>query len=265
MRRFFYPNLARFNAGERNESELGKADRDEVELSDIVIELDKPESHHATRVLRLRVGDQVSVFDGAGMQGTGVIARLENRVLVKLKRLKCLPRSRVIVDIATALPKGSHADEMLNQLSQLGVDRVTPLLSKRSVVNPRPAKLERFRKAAIESAKQCGRDCLMEIGEVSSLDAMIAGSEHDLKLIASTAEDVSGCDLVNQKLAEVDGADGSEPRRILVLIGPEGGWADQELAAAKDAGFVAWSLGALVMRIETAATAAGALICYLAR
>ena len=143
MRRFFYPDLARYyprsspqasslsspqsspNDSPNNSREAealspvqpDAAPPGEVVLSDIVIELDKPESHHAKRVVRLSVSDEVTLFDGQGVVAVGEIVRMESRVLVKLKRATRSLRTGPWVDIATALPKGSRPPALSRQVS----------------------------------------------------------------------------------------------------------------------------------------------------
>jgi len=214
-----------------------------------VARLDPDESHHARRVLRLDVGAVIELFDGKGRTARGAIEGWSGGAAVKLSEVRVTPPLRPALDLAVAIPKGPRADEMVNQLSQLGVDRLIPLGTERSVVDPRPQKLEKFSRAAVESAKQCGRAWLMSVEAQVSFDAALA-MPHDVKLIASP-----GAAAGDDRLARVRAA-----QRVLVLIGPEGGWTEGELLAAREAGCVAWSLGPNILRIETAAVAAAAIV-----
>lgn len=214
------------------------------------IDLEPEESHHAARVLRLAVGEAVSLFDGAGIVAHGVIDRLKPRVRVLIAGSDRRERPRPVIEVAAAIPKGPRADAMIEQLSQLGCDRLIPLRTTRSVVDPRDAKIERFARAAIESAKQCGRDYLMQIDGPVDLVTLLARVDHDLRVIA--APQGMKTDAMEEGLA---GA-----ARVLVLIGPEGGFTTTETEQARAAGFAAWSLGPNILRIETAAAAAVALL-----
>jgi 16S rRNA (uracil1498-N3)-methyltransferase len=219
-----------------------------------VVRLDADEAHHARRVLRLNPGDAVELFDGDGRRGTGELLGWAGGASVKLHGVTHHPRPTPALDLAVAIPKGPRADEMVNQLGQLGVDRLTPLRAERTVVDPRPGKIEKFQRAAVESARQCGRNYLMEVAPAATLGSLLREA-YGVKLMAAPG----GGDPVAlpERLRRA--------ARVLVLIGPEGGWTDEELAAARDGGAEAWSLGANVLRIEAAACAAAAVVRYLAR
>lgn len=222
-------------------------------LSDALVELEKEESHHAAKVLRLRVGEAVSLFDGNGVLAEGVIERLGSRVAVRMKRVhRALPIAPRI-DVAVALPKGARADVMIEQLSQLGCDSIIPLRTRRSIVDPRETKLDRFARAAIESAKQCGRAHVMTIAAPISFGPALWKGSHDLRLIASPGG--TSHEAVNVQLRSA--------KHVLILIGPEGGWAEEELKDAGEARCEAWALGPHVMRIETAAVAAVTVVRYV--
>lgn len=222
-------------------------------LLDIPIALNDDESHHASRVLRLKEGDAVEVFDGCGREGEGRIAfPSRDSAIVRLTRLSEASPPATRIELAVAVPKGLRAEDMVNQLSQAGVSRFTPLLADRSVVKPGEGKRERLARAAVESAKQCGRAWLMEVGDPITIDAALRDAAAT-KLIAAPQHQ-GGRDV---RLTE-------PTPRVLVLIGPEGGWTERELAQADAAGALRWRLGPHVMRIETAALAAAVLASHLA-
>lgn len=217
-------------------------------------ELTKEESHHAAKVLRLKAGDVITLFDGAGTTATATITTIGSRVTVRFMEFHHQPPLKPRLTIAAAIPKGPRADAMVEQLSQLGCDELIPLRTARSIVDPRDAKLERFARACIESAKQCERAHLMTIAPLTTMHELLHRSDHDLRLIAlPTATESLGSD--GLRLAQ----------RVLVLIGPEGGWMDEEIDDARQAGCIPWSLGPHVMRIETAAITAAALVRYLTK
>jgi len=212
--------------------------------------LAEEEAHHARKVLRLKVGDAVELFDGRGGVGEGVIQAWDQGATIAVQQWTSVAPPRPVLTIAAAIPKGPRADDMVNQLSQLSVDRLIPLLAERSVVDPRPAKVERFARAAVESAKQCGRAWLMRVEPPTPFDRVLAG-EYDVRLMARPGG--GSTDLGTQLRAASS---------VLVLIGPEGGWSDAEIAQSERAGCLPWSLGPHVLRIETAACAAAAVIRY---
>jgi 16S rRNA (uracil1498-N3)-methyltransferase len=243
------------------------------------VTIDADQAHHARRVLRMKIGDAVEVFDGRGHHGLGVLQEFTGRgAVVRLTEVGSTVRPRPTLTVATAIPKGPRADCLVEQLSQVGVDRLIPLRTQRSVVDPREGKLERFARAAMESARQCGRDYLMAVGRAMTLEAVLA-EPGDLRLLAAPEEDGGwrmadgGCEKGTEKGAGGDpGVRASDwvvmlptCASVLVLIGPEGGWTDEEMQQAQRAGCRCWSLGPHIMRIETAAVAAAAIVRYLAR
>ncbi len=223
-------------------------------VSDLRYTLDRQESNHARNALRLSVGDTIELFDG---QGTLAHASIESydagHALCRISHTQHLPPITPSITVASAVPKGPRADAMVAQLSQLGVDRFIPLQAEHSVAVPRPAKLERFAKSTIESAKQCRRLWLMHIEQPHTPAEVFAQDSYDFKLIANPASDP----LPNL----ADRLQASE--RILVLVGPEGGWSPAELTAATAAGCLNWSIAPNILRIETAATTAAAILRYL--
>lgn len=216
--------------------------------------LDPQEAHHARRVLRLRDGDLVEVFDGRGTIGRGRIECKPNLAQVHIAQIESQPPSIPSLDVAAAVPKGPRADHMVEQLSQLSVDRLTLLRTQFAVVDPRPGKLDRFRRAAVESAKQSGRARVMSVDAPMALPEVL-GRPYDLRLIADAPHAGPHATAPADVLPALRCA-----RSLLVLIGPEGGWTEQELATAEQHGCVRWSLGPRVMRIETAAVAAAAIL-----
>lgn len=218
----------------------------------MAVQLDADESHHARRVLRMEIGEKIELFDGHGCRATGELLSWSGGATIRLHTATHSPRICPRLDVAVTIPKGPRADEMVSQLSQLGVDRLIPLRAERAVVDPRQTKLEKFSRASIESAKQCGRDYLMEIASPGEMEKLLR-EDYDVKLIAAPGG--GGGEELESRLKQA--------QRVLVLIGPEGGWTDDEREAAVSSGAAAWSLGSHILRIETAACAAAAVIRYL--
>jgi len=213
------------------------------------IELDPTQSQHARKSLRLAVGDRVELFDGAGMVADGTVAAMKKTVTIDVVQRRHVPPVEPAIDLAVALPKGARGDVLIEKASELGADRVIPLLTQRSVVELRPNKRDRFDRLCIESAKQCGRAYRMHLADPTPLDDLLTRADHDLRLIADPAADVQ--DLHTSLSAAA---------RVLILIGPEGGWTQDEHAAAIRRGATPMRLGPHVMRIETAALAALAIV-----
>lgn len=216
--------------------------------------LDADETRHARKALRIAPGDTLELFDGTGRVGTAVLERYGSQgAICRITHIAEVPPLKPRITVATAIPKGNRADDMVNQLSQLGADRVIPMVTTHSVVDPRDGKVERFRRIALEAAKQSGRLTLMEIAPVTPFHDVLA-EVCDFGVVcapqAGRPDDVSdqlhGC------------------QEAIVLIGPEGGFTEEELHRAVHAGYVAWSISPNVLRIETAAVTAVSLLRYLA-
>lgn len=209
--------------------------------------LEGDQARHATRVLRLRAGETVELFDGCGTVARGTIQHVgRDQVTVSVDQRRREEAAAWEVTIASAVPKGNRLQDMISQLVQVGVDRWIPLRCERASVNPREAKLERLERVVVESARQCRRAWLMRIEAMRSL-AQILGESADVRLVAHPGGPR------RPRLGEGSG-------RAVVLIGPEGGWTDAELEQAREAGWNDWSLGPHVMRLETAAVVAAALL-----
>lgn len=249
MHRFFCPTLPPApTPGDAPEGSAGRADSP-ADLG--VVELPEDEAHHAARVLRLEPGEAVELFDGAGRVARGVMERRS----VRVTGVRDVPPATLSLHVAVAIPKGPRADDMVNQLSQLGVDRLIPLRAERGVTDPREHKLEKFQRHAIESAKQSGRAWLMKVTPTTDFDEALR-LDAALRLFADPAAAPMNTEELGRALRGVSS--------VLVLIGPEGGWTDGERARARAAGCVPWNLGPHVLRIETAAVAAAAIIRHLA-
>lgn len=210
--------------------------------------LSPEEAHHLRNVLRLQVGDEVEIFDDGGQVAGGRITVCDaGRVAVLAEEL--VKRVGSGITIASAIPKGERADWMVEKLSELGVDRFIPLACEHSVVVPAGKnKLERWWRLAVESAKQSRRAGVMQIGEVSTPDAVI-------KIGGVTAYGSTGAGAValHQLL----------PRAELLLIGPEGGWSDAELQQFQQCNCIGVRLTTTVLRVETAAVVGAALLACM--
>ena len=198
----------------------------------------------------------MELFDGQGRVGPCSIERFDDGLMVcRVEHLEHIkpPSPRIV--IGSAVPKGSRSDAMVDQLSQVGVSRLILLRSERGVVvDPRPGRLEKFRRRAIESAKQCRRAWIMEVDGPRDLASLL------------DEPNIVGVILEPGPLVKPPWSPPPSwhaAAQLLALVGPEGGWSPTELAAAQAAGFVPWSVGPHVMRIETAAVAAANLLGYL--
>lgn len=207
--------------------------------------LEGDEARHLARVLRARVGDAVTVFDGRGRSWRAVVSAIgRDRVEIDLAEpLPSPPPPARAVTIAVALPKGERQKWLVEKLTELGVAGLVPLVTARGVAEATDSAVARLERAAAEACKQCGRDTLMEIGTPRTIAALLAGASAPILLA-----DPRGTML-----------DAAPPGpEVLVLVGPEGGFTDEETAAAVAAGARRVALARHVLRVETAAIAAAA-------
>lgn len=214
-----------------------------------VVHLEGPESHHLTKVMRLREGDVITLFDGSGAEFETEILETPRRGPVRLlvrSREEVNRESPVAVTLGVAMPKGDRQKMLVEKLTELGVRCLVPLITERGVAAPKTSGLEKLRRGVIEASKQCGRNVLMRIADPTPLDEFFGATEADGKLIAHPSGN------------SLPVADSYES--VAIAIGPEGGFTDEEVAAAIAGSWHATSLGSSILRIETAAMAAAALL-----
>lgn len=212
----------------------------------------REESHHAATVLRLRMGDEVIIFDGAGNYGIGVIVNPDRKgVRVRIDAVQAEKRRPIHITIATGIPKGKRWQLLVEKCTELGVDRLVPMLSGRSVVKG-DGDPGRWRRWAIEAAKQSRRAVIPEILEPVVLENTLALAARDkaLPLLADPDGEVPRTYQAAIK----------EAGKVMVLVGPEGGFSDRELELFGREGVAKIRLSPFILRIETAAATACALI-----
>src|SRR5690606_6755443 len=120
-------------------------------LSDTIVSLDRDQSHHARKALRLGAGDLVELFNGHGAIAQGTIVSADSDVHVRVIAIDLLPPPAPHLTVAAAFPKGPRADDMVNMLNQVGCNTLVPLMVERTVVEPRASKLSRLAAAGVEA------------------------------------------------------------------------------------------------------------------
>lgn len=223
-------------------------------------EISGSDAVHICRVLRLSAGDTVELFDGIG---NGYCARI---VSASPKRVHfhieaaypLLSESSVHITLAQGILKDRKMDDLIRQLTELGIHRWMPFYAVRSV--PVPGKkgigtrLNRWEKIAQEAVKQCRRGRIPSIVPADDFNAILAiSAESDLNIIfwegAPQAFDISQ-------------TASPKPKRIMIAVGPEGGFDPDEVQRAREHGFLTAGIGPRILRAETAALAGCALVQY---
>lgn len=218
---------------------------------------DSEQLHHLKDVLRLKVNEGVNVSDGAGNDYAGVITAIgKQQAEIRVTLKKTAPSPSLKLTVACAIPKGNRLDEIIDYLTQLGVERIIPMRTKRVVVKldstGAESRLKRWQKIALSAAQQSQQSRIPIIEPLTGFEDVVLNSQvYDLKLIPNLTGERKP---IKDILAE------SRPKNIILLIGPEGDFTPEEVVLALNKGFLAVSLGDTVLRVATAAIAAAAYI-----
>ncbi|MBI5562525.1 MAG: 16S rRNA (uracil(1498)-N(3))-methyltransferase [Deltaproteobacteria bacterium] len=227
---------------------------EDIREDSATVEVAGPEFRHLGKALRLREGAIVSLFNGNGLELTGRVETIDaGRAVVRVGSISWRIReSPADISLVAGLVKGEKPDLIIQKATELGIKEITFYPADRSVPVADEAKaderLVRWRRIAVEAAKQCGRTVLPEIDIAPGLKAAIAHRDGLLKVFFWEGE----------KKRRFSGALSGQnaSRGAVLLIGPEGGFSDEEARIALEAGFVSVSLGPRTLRAETAAIAA---------
>lgn len=219
------------------------------------------DAHHLAYSLRAKRGDKITAVDAAGNSALIELIDFDKDTITarRISDIRQVKAERKII-LADCLPKQNRFETIIEKATELGVCKIEPIISERTIVRPdeeRAAiKLERWRRIVKESAEQCARDTIPEIANLRGLDDW-------LKEISPLAEDTLllfcwECErdtTVREVLSSWDG-------NIIVLIGPEGGFSEREADKIKSAGGKSVTLGERVLKTDTAAISVLAMINY---
>jgi 16S rRNA (uracil1498-N3)-methyltransferase len=224
------------------------------------LKIEGDEVKHIRKVLRLKAGDEILVFDGLGKEFEGTIVE-EGRssVMVKIQSIfSSKGDSSLEVTLAQSLLKGEKMDYLIQKATELGVKEIIPFFSSRSVLllekSRRLKRHQRWKKIAIEASKQCGRGVVPKIESLQDYSGMLrAASTDHLRLILWERDGI--------KLKEALERSGGKTK-IFFVVGPEGGFSQDEVDKAKRTGFVAVTLGRRILRAETASLCLLSILQY---
>ncbi len=210
------------------------------------VRLTGPRARRLREVLRLRAGATLAVFDGLGLEHEASVVSMQAAgvVIAIGSVLASLLEPPVPVVLACAFPRATRGDWLVEKATEVGVARLIPLDTDRSVMRPGDGRLARWQRIAIEAAEQCGRALVPAIGGEVPADATVIVGDPDAALT------IRAC------LASLV----APPSSVALYIGPEGGWTADELAMLDARGALRCSLGPRLMRVETAAIVAAAQV-----
>lgn len=227
-------------------------------------ELPEDEARHGARVLRLRAGEAIAVFDGAGREALAHVESVGSRQ-VRARAVEArtpAAEARVRVTLAQALLKGDKMDRVISDAVMLGVVAIQPFVTRRTEV-PLTAvqgrgRQDRWERTIVSSVKQCGRAVVPRMHETQSFAGLLSSAAPQPRLMF--VEPSAGVDL-----DELRSLEHQRPAESTVLIGPEGGWESGEIDDARSAGVTLLSFGERVLRADAAGAAVLSVLRYIWR
>ena len=216
-----------------------------------LIRITGEDAHHITHVLRTRIGEEITVCDNAGVVYRTVLEAAGETVLLRvLEQSAADTEPPYIATVYQALVKGDKMETVIQKAVETGASVIVPMVTSRAVVKldekDARKKTERWQKIAHEAAKQCGRGIIPQVTmPVSYKEAMRQAAEADLALFCYEGDGTKPLPVLCRNV--------DSPRTVSLCIGPEGGFADGEAEAAKEAGLQMCGLGKRILRTETAA------------
>ena len=223
---------------------------------------DKEDIKHLSKVLRHKVGDVVEISDNESMEyEIALTAITPEKVIGRIVTARPFEREpETRVTLYQAVPKQSKMELIVQKSVELGVDSILPVFTERTVVQDRGnfgKKVDRWQKIASEAVKQCRRGVAPTVGPAVTLDEVrMTMGENDLNLLCYEDEGKTTIKEVLRREAP------KAPKKIGLIIGPEGGFSEAEVRKLTEAGAVSVSLGKTILRVETAAVAALAMVMY---
>lgn len=225
------------------------------------IEISGAEARHIQKVLRLKEGDELAFFDGKGKEYWGTIATQDHhRITVKIMGTKAPSReSPIEVMLGQGLLKGDKMDYVFQKATEMGVSAILPFISSRTIPTVGGERAERrwsrWKRIVVESAKQCGRVIPPRVEGIRHFSSILEVSLHDfVKLILWEREER----FLKERMRGID----KNSRKFLFLVGPEGGFCEEEISAAQARGFIPVGLGPRILRSETVGVAMLSILQY---
>jgi 16S rRNA (uracil1498-N3)-methyltransferase len=217
------------------------------------------EAHHAKDVMRLKSGDDIVVFDGAGKEYSGVIDKiLKEEVVIKIDKIIDIKPGERRLTLVQAIPKLNKMDMIIEKATELAVERIIPVVTARTIVQSTASKAgqkaQRWRNIAVTASKQCGRATIPGINEVIRFeDSLSFIKNHELAVIPCLCD---GAESIKSVLND------SAVKSAIAFIGPEGDFTQDEVMSARKKGAIPVSMGREVLRSDTAAISVLSVLNY---
>lgn len=215
-------------------------------------ELDDKTSGHIARVLRMQVGDGLTLFDGSGGEYVAKILEIRKKTVV-VQVEEQLPHeceSPLSVHLGIGMSRGDRMDFVIQKATELGVNEITPLVTERCGLklkgDRQDKKVQHWQGVAVSACEQCGRNRVPKVHDPMDLDSWLTLTDAQLKLVLHHRASALPC--------------GEKPTSLALLVGPEGGLSAAEIGRAQAADYTALTLGPRVLRTETAPLAALAIV-----
>lgn len=242
------------SSADKNDSPMARFYLPPAHWSTSLWELPEDEARHASKVLRMREGDQCIVFDGHGIAAHANILSISSATHVTLQPGEfCTPplHTPTNITLCQSIPKGGNMDLIIQKSVELGVSHIIPLITERTIVRltdkEASAKQEKWQRVALEACKQCGQNTLPLVAHPIHFTAWLnQGIPSELPLIASLAP---GARPIRHILEEARQAG---KKQVALLVGPEGDFTTDETQRALQSGFIPITLGDIILRVETA-------------
>ena len=228
-------------------------------ITDDIINLDEETSLHLSKVLRCKIGDTITVGDGSDMDYECEIVEITKKCVTAkiLDKHLNLNEPSVKITLYQGLPKSDKMELIIQKCVEIGVDRIVPVKTKRSVVNwdkKADKKAERWNKISLSAAKQCGRGRIPEVSDIMSFDEALTDSKAcDGRLIPYENEQKNGLKSFCENF---------KGKSIAVFIGPEGGFDPSEIENAVKDGVMPVTLGKRILRTETAGLVTAVILLH---
>ncbi|HEX3012261.1 MAG TPA: 16S rRNA (uracil(1498)-N(3))-methyltransferase [Syntrophomonadaceae bacterium] len=224
--------------------------------------LDKEQTKHIEKVLRLKMGEQIQVFDGQGRDYIVVLTARDNGCLIgKIISERTAAEPKIQLTLIQGIAKGDKMDTIIQKAVEIGCSRIIPTITRYTVVRLEKdravQKLERWQTIAREACKQCKRSIIPAIGPIVGFDELVGNLPGNSIILYENEEHIRLRTLLKQIQDSAP-----EKQEINLIVGPEGGFCEDEVQKARNHGVQVAGLGPYILRTETAGLVAASIVLY---